>query len=129
MLGLGVLNAEQLARRRTGLGNWEVSGWAGRHGSRPDSRGDWPARGFLAPSQSPGRTSWRFCCAPASLGRSVRARRWPVAAGLAPHLTMKLRKAWLLLLLLALTQLLAAASAEDAHEGERVGGPELSGSA
>lgn len=29
---------------------------------------------------------------------------------------MKLRKAWLLVLLLALTQLLAAASAEDAHE-------------
>lgn len=41
---------------------------------------------------------------------------------------MKLRKAWLLVLLLALTQLLAAASAGDAHEGEREGGPELGGS-
>jgi hypothetical protein len=37
---------------------------------------------------------------------------------------MKLRKAWLLVLLLALTQLLAAASAGDAHEGEREGGSE-----
>lgn len=33
-----------------------------------------------------------------------------------------------MLLLLALAQLLAAASAGDAHEGERVGGPELGGS-
>lgn len=43
--------------------------------------------------------------------------RWPVCAGLAPRPAMRLRKAWLLVLLLALTQLLAAASAGDAHEG------------
>lgn len=51
-----------------------------------------------------------------------------MSAGLAVHPTMKLRKAWLLVLLLALSQLLAAASAGDAQEGERVGGPELGGS-
>lgn len=40
--------------RAQGSGSGEVPAWAGRHGSRPDSRGDWTARGFLASSQSPG---------------------------------------------------------------------------
>lgn len=113
-----------------GSGRGEVPAWAGRHGSRRDPRGDWPARGFLVLNQSTGRTSWRFRCARASLGRrSASASPWPVSSGLAPLPTMRLRKAWLLVLLLTLTQLLAAASAEDAQEGERAAGLELIGSA
>lgn len=82
---------------------------------RPASRVDRPARGFLPspPANRQAGLPGRASCVRAALALRECAEVAPCAVA------MKLRKAFLLLLLLALAQLLAPASVDGADEGER----------